>query len=182
VPRHSRRHGDARRRGRGERETNRVRTLVGRLLPALLVALLAVAFVPAVSADPLDEATRRVARQLMCPVCEGQTVADSNAGLAQDMRAVIRSKLQAGESEQQILDHFVRSYGESILAEPPKHGLGLVAWLGPVLAMGLGAAILGLVATQWARRRQSATTPAAPAILKEGVAEEFRRFREEYQR
>jgi cytochrome c-type biogenesis protein CcmH len=152
------------------------------ILYALFLALITVVLVPVASADPLDEATRRVARQLMCPVCEGQTVADSNAGLAQDMRAVIRSKLQAGETEQQILDHFVRSYGESILAEPPKHGLGLMAWIGPLLAIGIGAAILGLLATQWARKRQSGPVPVAPAVLEEGVAEEFRRFREEYQR
>jgi cytochrome c-type biogenesis protein CcmH len=117
----------------------------------------------------------------MCPVCEGQTVADSNSGLAHDMRAVIREKLQAGESEQQILDDFVRSYGDSIRAEPPKHGLGLVVWVGPLLAIGVGAAILGLLTKQWARKRPTGPMPAAPAILEEGVAEEFRRFREEYQ-
>jgi cytochrome c-type biogenesis protein CcmH len=156
--------------------------LLGRLLPAALLALLVLTLVPTVSADPLDEATRRVARQLMCPVCEGQTVADSNSGLAADMRAVIRGKLQAGESEQQILDDFVRSYGDSIRAEPPKRGLGLVVWVGPLLAIGIGAAILALLAKQWARRRPTSPTPAAPAILEEGVAEEFRRFREEYQR
>jgi cytochrome c-type biogenesis protein CcmH len=158
------------------------RSPVHGILFALFLAVLAVALAPVASADPLDEATRRVARQLMCPVCEGQTVADSNAGLAQDMRAVIRTKLQAGETEQQVLDHFVQSYGESILAEPPKRGLGLVAWIGPMLAMGIGAAILGLLAAQWARKRQSGPAPAAPASLEEGVAEEFRRFREEYQR
>jgi cytochrome c-type biogenesis protein CcmH len=158
------------------------RSLFRRLFPVALLALLTLALVPAVSADPLDEATRRVARQLMCPVCEGQTVADSNSGLAHDMRAVIREKLQAGESEQQILDDFVRSYGDSIRAEPPKQGLGLVVWFGPPLVLGMGAAILALLTKQWARKRAPRPTPTVPANLQEGVAEEFRRFREEYQR
>jgi cytochrome c-type biogenesis protein CcmH len=143
--------------------------------------LLVLGVVP-VSADPLDEAVRRVARQLMCPVCEGQTVAESNSGLAQDMRTVIRTKLQAGENEQQILEEFVQSYGEGILAEPPKRGLGLVAWVGPIVAIAIGALLLAVLARQWARKRPRGALPEAPAMVDEGVAEEFRQFREEFQR
>ena len=81
-------------------------------------------------ADSLDEGVRRVALQLQCPVCEGETVADSPSGLATDMRALIRTRLAAGVPDQQILDEFVASYGDGILTEPPKRGVSLGVWLG----------------------------------------------------
>ncbi|MBV9543227.1 MAG: cytochrome c-type biogenesis protein CcmH, partial [Chloroflexi bacterium] len=83
-------------------------------------------------ADAQDDAVRRIALQLQCPVCEGETVADSPSGLANDMRNVIRQKVAAGEPDQQILDEFVASYGDGILTEPPKHGISLGVWVGPV--------------------------------------------------
>src|SRR3954470_15511059 len=104
-------------------------------LTGVLVALL-VLMLPAVGhADALDDGVRRVALQLQCPVCEGETVADSPSGLAGDMRSVIRTKLVAGESDQQILDEFVDSYGDSILTEPPKRGISLGVWVGPVIGV-----------------------------------------------
>ena len=54
----------------------------------------------------------------MCPVCEGQSVAESNAQLARDMRAVIKTKLLEGNTKEEIMDYFVSSYGETILASP----------------------------------------------------------------
>ncbi len=148
-----------------------------RVLPLLAAVLLLV--VPTlVRADPLDDATRRVARQLQCPVCEGQNVADSNSGLAQDMRAVMRGKIEAGESDQQILDFFVSRYGEGILTEPPKRGLSLVVWAGPVIALALGTFFLAAFVSRAAGRRRGAE--GAPRVAADGaVAEEMRRFRRE---
>ena len=98
------------------------------LRPGILawVALLALMVLAPVAAhaDSLDDGVRRIALQLQCPVCEGETVADSPSGLAADMRAVIRTKLAAGESDQQILAEFVASYGDGILTEPPKRVYG----------------------------------------------------------
>ena len=116
---------------------------------ALLVSLaLLVALVPLVAhADATDDAVRRIASQLMCPVCEGQTVEDSASGLARDMRTLIRQRVEAGESDQQILDEFVASYGDGILTEPPKRGISLGVWLGPVAGVALGAVILSTLRT-----------------------------------
>src|SRR5262249_60739218 len=100
-------------------------------------------------ADPADDAVRRVAVQLQCPVCEGETVWDSGSKLAADMRSVIRAKQAAGESDQQILDEFVGSYGDGILTEPPKHGISLGVWIGPLIGVAIGASILALVVRQW---------------------------------
>jgi cytochrome c-type biogenesis protein CcmH len=151
-----------------------------RWFAALVIALLCVAPVVA-RADPLDDGVRRVALQLQCPVCEGETVADSPSGLAADMRSVIRTKLAAGESDQQILDEFVASYGDSILTEPPKHGISLGVWVGPVVGIVLGALVLGLLLKAW--RRSPTARGAADDLPVDGdVAAEYHRFREEYGR
>lgn len=135
----------------------------------------------AVHADSLDEGVRRVALQLQCPVCEGETVADSPSGLAADMRAVIRTRLAAGESDQQVLDEFVASYGDGILTEPPKHGISLGVWVGPLIGLALGAGALALLLKAW--RRPAAASSASPGLSVEtDVVDEFQRFREEYGR
>jgi cytochrome c-type biogenesis protein CcmH len=129
----------------------------------------------AAEATPEDAAVRRVALQLQCPVCEGQTVADSSSGLARDMRSTIRSKQAGGEGDQQVLDEFVAAYGDGILTEPPKRGIGLGVWVGPVAALALGALVLARLLRHW-RRSDSVTQPVA---LDPVVAGELRHFREE---
>src|ERR1700736_6245164 len=120
---------------------------------------------PAVSrADVLDDGVRRVALQLQCPVCEGETAADSPSGLAADMRAVIRTRLTAGEGDQQILDEFVASYGDSILTERAKRGISPGVWLGPTTGVVLGAVVLGLLLRSWRH------TPTPRAAAQAGAA------------
>jgi cytochrome c-type biogenesis protein CcmH len=147
--------------------------IIGILIAALLVAGVA-------HADATDDAVRRIGLQLQCPVCEGQNVADSNSGLAQDMRAVIRTQVQAGLSDQQILDGFVASYGDGILTEPPKRGVGLGVWLGSAIGIGAGALVLVFVLRGW---RRAAPPPAlARTPVDADVNEEFVRFRNEFGR
>jgi cytochrome c-type biogenesis protein CcmH len=144
--------------------------------------LLAIALVPNLAhADALDEGVRRVALQLQCPVCEGETVADSPSGLAADMRSVIRTKLAAGESDQQILDEFVASYGDGILTEPPKHGISLGVWIGPAIGVVFGAIVVGILLSTW-RRSRPAEVNASDVAVEKDVADEFARFREEFGR
>ena len=104
-----------------------------RLLTACFVlAVLFAAVARVAQADPLDDETRRIGKQLQCPVCSGASVADSPSDLAGQMRGVIRAKLEAGESEQQIVAYFVERYGDSVLIEPPRRGVGLLVWIAPV--------------------------------------------------
>jgi len=130
---------------------------------ALLALTLAVPFVA--SADPLDDDVRRIAKQLRCPICESVSVADSPAELAGQMRGVIRKKLEAGESDQQILDYFVAAYGDSVLLEPPRRGLGWAIWLGPLVALALGAVILCLVLRVWVRQVRGSVGGFGPATV-----------------
>ncbi|MXZ48195.1 MAG: cytochrome c-type biogenesis protein CcmH [Candidatus Dadabacteria bacterium] len=95
-----------------------------------------------VDADTLEDQIAEISGELMCPVCEGQSVAESNAQLARDMRAVIKTKLLEGKSKEEIIDYFVSSYGETILASPPPKGFSVILWLLPVLSVLIGAAII----------------------------------------
>lgn len=121
---------------------------------AAFVLLAGVAQVPA---QTLDERTRDIARELMCPVCEGQTVAESEAQLAEQMRALINRKLAQGQTREEILAYFVDRYGESILAAPPKRGFNLIAWAGPFVVLLLGAVFAANTLRRWTQpRRQKA--------------------------
>lgn len=101
------------------------------MLPVLLTLLVATGTVT----PNLDDRVREVASRLMCPVCAGRTVAESPSELAGQMRDLIRRKLEQGESPEQIVAYFVDRYGEGILAEPPRRGLGTLVWLAPALAV-----------------------------------------------
>jgi cytochrome c-type biogenesis protein CcmH len=151
------------------------------LARALVMLGLAVLLLPALAfADPMDDAVRRVGLQLQCPVCEGQSVAESTSGLARDMRAQIRTRLEAGASDRQILDEFVASYGVGILSDPPKSGITLGVWLGPLFALLLGGVVVAVLLTSW--RRPASAGASRTATVDPEVADEFQRFRGEYGR
>jgi cytochrome c-type biogenesis protein CcmH len=106
----------------------------------------------------LDDQVYAIARELMCPVCAGQTVAESNSQLAEQMRAIIRERLQAGQTREQIIAYFVAQFGEGTLAAPPPRGSGLLLWLSLPLALVAGALIL----TRFIRRSAPAPGPPPP--------------------
>jgi cytochrome c-type biogenesis protein CcmH/NrfF len=114
-------------------------------------------------AETLDDRVNAVAQQLMCPVCAGQTVAESDSSLAREMRAIIRQKLLAGATPAEILRYFVSQFGESVLAEPPRRGVGLVLYAGPLLAVAGGLLIAVLCIRRWAARAVPAASSLAPA-------------------
>jgi cytochrome c-type biogenesis protein CcmH len=95
-------------------------------------------------ADDIDKEAREISYLLMCPVCEGQTVAESNSQLANQMRAIIREKLQEGKSKDEIIAYFVSRYGETILGAPPAKGVNWLLWILPAVALAAGGAIIGL--------------------------------------
>lgn len=114
--------------------------------------VLAVLLLPAAArAQSLDDRVYAISRQLMCPVCAGQTVAESDAAVAREMRDIIRRKLLAGETPDQILRYFVAQFGDGILAEPPRRGLSAVLYLGPPLALVLGLAAAAMFIRRWTR-------------------------------
>ena len=105
-------------------------------------------------------------RELMCPVCDGQTIDESHAQIAEDMKVIVREKIAAGESNQDIRDYFVDRYGEVVLASPEASGFNLIVWLMPVVIAGGGA--LAVVWVLKNMRRASATaTGQAPNVTLE---------------
>ena len=115
---------------------------------------------PTPAAGQSSEAdVRRVASQLRCVVCDHQSVAESNAELAAQMREVIREQLAAGRTDREIMQFFVERYGDTILYAPPRRGFSLLAWWVPVVVLLVGAA--GAVGF-WRQRQRS--LPAQPTL------------------
>lgn len=91
-------------------------------------------------ADPaLDARAQSLERQMRCPVCQGQSLADSDAPLARDLRMLIRQRLAAGDSEDAIEDFLVARYGEGVLMTPAFRPATWVLWLGPGVFLLIGA-------------------------------------------
>lgn len=142
----------------------------------LLAALLFVVALPAAAqhledrlADPAQEArARELSRELRCLVCQNQSIEDSNAPLARDLRRIVRERVVAGDSDKAVLDYLVQRYGEWVLLKPRFNAQTLLLWLGPGLVLLLGG---GIVLALY--RRQARAQKAAPAPLD---AEEQRRL------
>ena len=107
------------------------------------------------SADPVLEARMlRIAAELRCLVCQNQTIADSHADLAQDLRRQVREMLARGDSDQQITDYMTARYGDFVLYRPPLKATTAVLWFGPGLLLVGGLVTLVLVLRR--RNRMSA--------------------------
>ena len=125
-----------------------------RLIAALLMTLLLAAATPLpAAADDYENEMWEISEELACPVCAGQSIKDSNAPLAQQIRALILEKLAAGEDREAIVAFVVERYGEGVQLDPPKTGIQLGVWLGPLGILGIG---LSLAATMFLRRARPA--------------------------
>lgn len=94
-------------------------------------------------ADPAQEAAARVVfHALKCVVCEGQSLADSDAKLAIQMRARVRDLIAQGQTEAEIIDFFRTTYGERILLAPPMNDRTALLWLAPLLLLAIGGAMV----------------------------------------
>ena len=106
----------------------------------------------ALAADPVAEKRLQVlSEELRCLVCQNQTIADSNAELAQDLRREIRTMIRDGKSDKEIVDFMVVRYGYFVLYRPPVKGITLLLWGGPLALLLLGLLIL----VRYLRRRVS---------------------------
>jgi cytochrome c-type biogenesis protein CcmH len=138
-----------------------MRTIAAMLLALLLAVGPALAIEPSeMLPDPALEArAREIGQALRCVVCQNQSIDDSSAEVARDMRRAVRERLQAGDSNDQVFAYMVARYGDYVLLQPPFKARTLVLWLGgPALLLIGGVALL--VA---ARRRR--TPPAGPPPL-----------------
>lgn len=103
-------------------------------------------------ANPVLEArAKALQKELRCLVCQGQSIDESNAPLAADLRRLIRQQMQAGQSDQQIKDFLVARYGAFVLMRPPVRQDTLFLWFGPMLLVFTGLGVIGVII---ARSRQ----------------------------
>ncbi len=137
-----------------------------RVRALLLVFLVTSTFATEVREDPREREMLSIAQELRCAVCQNQSIAESDADLARDMRHIIREQLAAGKSREQIIEYFVARYGNYVLMKPPYRGPGFLVWLGPLALVGL----LGVSAFVYLRRRLRAPLPPAPALSPDDVA------------
>jgi len=113
--------------------------------------------------DPkLEARARALSHELRCMVCQNQSIDDSDAPLAHDLRVLVRDRLKAGDSDQQVLDFLVARYGEFVLLKPRFEWQTLPLWLAPIAVLFIGGLTL-LVAVR--RRRQAQATSDTPAPL-----------------
>jgi cytochrome c-type biogenesis protein CcmH/NrfF len=102
------------------------------------------------AADSVLEArTAAVASTLRCPVCQGESIQDSPSQLAQEMRAVVRDRLRAGSTPDEVKAYFASKYGEWILLEPTMTGLNILLYVLPVLLVVGGLALVAVLVRRW---------------------------------
>lgn len=136
---------------------------VASTLVAAFLALPAMAVMPDEKlSDPAMEArAREISKELRCLVCQNQSIDDSNAELARDLRVLVRERLVAGDSNDQVLDYVHDRYGDFVLLRPPVTGYTALLWGGPFLLLALAGIGTALYLRQ--RRRDVEVTPA-PAL------------------
>jgi cytochrome c-type biogenesis protein CcmH len=135
-----------------------------------LLALLLAAPAWAAVGDPAERlpdaaqesAAQSIGRELRCLVCQNQSIEDSDADLARDLRRIVRERVSAGENRDQVIRYVHDRYGDFVLLRPPLHGSMIVLWAMPAIALGGG-----ILAILMMRRRRAAALAAEPAPLDE---------------
>jgi cytochrome c-type biogenesis protein CcmH len=151
-----------------------------RLLTLALAALLLAAPAAASESHPTQG---ELESELMCPICAGETLAQSDTAPAQRIKAYIASRIADGATKSQIKDELVTQWGQRILAAPPRHGFNLLAWVLPLVGIVGGAGIMGLLAWRWTRVREPEPDPQQWALNGHPLGpEEERRLDEELAR
>jgi cytochrome c-type biogenesis protein CcmH len=120
---------------------NLARTLVATLLLAFAGSALAIDTEKAFEDPALQARYEHINRELRCLVCQNQTIADSNATLAQDLRREVREMIAAGKSDEEIRQFMIERYGDFVLYRPRMTGMTLLLWATPVLLLVLGTFI-----------------------------------------
>jgi cytochrome c-type biogenesis protein CcmH len=144
---------------------NANRALLVLFCAAVLIALVA----PALAVQPdemlpdprLEQRARAISQQLRCMVCQNQSIDDSDAPLAKDLRLLVRERLKAGDSDPQIINYMVARYGEFVLLKPRLSWQTVALWLTPAIVLLAG--VLGLLIAL--RRRRDHSAAAAPPPL-----------------
>ena len=107
-----------------------------------------------------EQRFRILSEELRCPKCQNQSIADSDAGIAQDMRTRVHTMILEGKSDEDIVDYFVSRYGDFVSYRPPVNAGTSILWLGPILLL-LGGAVLIVILLRNASRKTAADDEAS---------------------
>lgn len=123
----------------------------------LASVLLLLAAGQAVALEPAEQRRyQNLVEQLRCAVCQNQSIAESNADLAQDLREQVRMQIEAGRSDQEILDYMAARYGDFVLYKPPLKAKTLLLWTGPFILL------LAALVFVWRLTRRQSAPPSEP--------------------
>jgi cytochrome c-type biogenesis protein CcmH len=139
----------------------------------LMVIFTAIVFASLACGSPersLEERANALDKKLMCPICPGETIDQSQVQIAKDMRQIVRDRLAAGESEAEISDYFVDRFGVQVLASPPASGFNTLVWIVPPVVLGISLAALYLILRDM-RRGKVASAQTAPAMEDPSMSE-----------
>lgn len=149
----------------------------------LAVLLVAYSLGPALAVEPeeklddpvLEQRAREISKELRCLVCQNQSIDDSNAGLARDLRVLVRERLTAGDSDEETISYVVERYGDFVLLRPPVRPGTYALWYGPAVLIVLAG--MGLVL--FFRRRRAAVAETRPAPLTQQERERLKALLDE---
>ena len=150
-----------------------------------LLALLIIAFSygPALAVEPgevlddpaLEQRAREMSKDLRCLVCQNQSIDDSDAGLARDLRVLVRERLTAGDSDEEAIGYIVDRYGDFVLLRPPVRPGTYALWFGPAALI----VIAGMGLVLFFRRRRAVAVEARPAPLTQQERERLKALLDE---
>jgi len=134
------------------------------VLAVVLVAALAIGAGSGGGHTTVADRVQHITSQLRCPVCSGETVADSNAPISKDIRAAVQQRVEAGEPDGRITAYIVGQYPGTLL-KPPTTGVGLIVWLLPVMVFVAAAGGLALAFVRWRSRPGVVVTDEDRALV-----------------
>jgi cytochrome c-type biogenesis protein CcmH len=137
----------------------------------IVLALVLIGTAPALAVQPdevladpaLEARARTLSKKLRCMVCQNQSIDDSDAPLARDLRLLVRERLAAGDSDTKVIDFLTARYGEFVLLKPRFNTGTALLWLAPLIALAVGG--LGVVVALRRRRAQPESADAAEPVL-----------------
>jgi len=148
------------------------------MMRVLVILAAAVALVSPAAASQRHPTQHELESELICPTCH-TTLDQSNAPVAQQMKALIGQRIAAGDTKSQIEARLVAEYGRSVLAKPDTKGFDLLAWVLPIAGVVAGGIAVGIAAWRWSSRRDASSPADAEPLdpeLEQLVDEELRRL------
>lgn len=130
---------------------------------------------PTFAQSPTDDEVNAIAKHLNCPTCDTRSLDACNTQTCIQWKDQIKDMMIAGQTEQEIIDWYVARYGDYVLQEPPRRGLGLLAWLLPIFLFAAAAVWVVILMRRWSAQKPVLATPQEPSVMVENETDEYLR-------